>query len=236
MDGFHYYNLFETKGMEYILTIIFFLTLIPFWILLNRKVKRAKQHGSGKISDRELSMPRGVYHSPNHSWMYLLKSGKARIGLSDLLLKITGNIEVRPLIEEGQTIAKGDPMIEISQGEKKIVISSPLTGHVLNLGYETSAEMLADPYGKGWLAEIEPSAWIAETSMYYLADDARRWASFEIVRFRDFLVNSLAKHEPQLQPVALQDGGELKEHIMQELPAEVWNDFQTEFLPQSDQL
>lgn len=42
MEPFSYYNLFETKGMEYIVTIVFFILLIPFWLILNKKpaVKR----------------------------------------------------------------------------------------------------------------------------------------------------------------------------------------------------
>ncbi len=189
MDGFHYYNLVETKGMEYLLTIVFFLTLVPFWLLLNRKVKSTKlsSGANGTITASEIKMPRGVYHSPNHSWMYLQKSGKARIGLSDLLLKMTGKITVAPLKNEGEKVAKGEPLLEVSQGTKKIVISSPISGVLLNLGHESNAEhLLTDPYGSGWIAEIEPSAWIAETSRYYLAKEAGNWARFEIVRFRDF--------------------------------------------------
>lgn len=125
--------------------------------------------------------------------------------------------------------------MEVSQGSKKIIISSPISGVLLNLGHESNAEhLLTDPYGSGWIAEIEPSAWIAETSGYYLAEEAGNWARFEIVRFRDFLVKSLAIHEPQLQPMALQDGGELKEHIMQEMSEEIWFDFQTDFLPKPE--
>ena len=38
MDGFTYHDIFETKGLEYLAIIAFFLLLIPFWIILNRKV------------------------------------------------------------------------------------------------------------------------------------------------------------------------------------------------------
>ncbi|HMM12027.1 MAG TPA: hypothetical protein PKE03_08035 [Bacteroidales bacterium] len=231
MDGFHYYNLFETKGMEYILTIVFFLLLVPFWLLLNTKAKRKHAlNRLGIISASKINLPRGVYHSPNHSWMYLLKSGKARIGLSDLLLKMIGSIEVIPLTNVGEKITKGTPLVEIRQGDKKIILNAPISGIVLGFSHENTADIITDPYGSGWIAEIEPTAWIAETSNYYLADDARHWASLEVIRFRDFLVKSLAKHEPQLQPMALQDGGELKEHIMEEMPQAVWNDFQEEFI------
>jgi glycine cleavage system H lipoate-binding protein len=237
MDGFHYYNLFETKGMEYILTIIFFLTLVPFWLILNRMPKKTKALTgvSRTLTAAGINMPRGVYHSPNYSWMYLLKSGKARVGLSELLLKITGQITVKPLKSEGEKIVKGEPLLEVSQGKKKIIINSPLSGILLTFGQKANhEELLIDPYGSGWVAEIEPIAWISETSRYFLAEDTNNWAKFEIVRFRDFLIKSLATSEPQLHQMALQDGGELKEHIMQELSEEIWTDFETNFLPKHE--
>lgn len=233
MDGFHYYNLFETKGFEYILTIVFFLFLIPFWIMLNKKVKITQQigHALGTLSLKFVTMPRGVYHSPNHSWMHLLRSGKARVGLSDLLLKITGRIRVVPLKAEGEIVKKGEQLLEIRQGEKVMKIAAPLTGEILRYSHADAENLLLDPYGNGWLLEMIPSDWIAETRDYYLADATAGWAEKEIVRFKDFLVNSLSEHEPQLQPATLQDGGELREHILEELPPAIWNDFETKFLP-----
>ena len=37
MDAFSYSNIFETKGIEYIAIIAFFMVLIPFWIILNKR-------------------------------------------------------------------------------------------------------------------------------------------------------------------------------------------------------
>lgn len=42
MDGFTYTNIFETKGIEYLMIIVFMLILIPFWITLNRKTGKKK--------------------------------------------------------------------------------------------------------------------------------------------------------------------------------------------------
>ena len=39
MDGFSYNNIFETKGIEYLVVIAFFALLIPFWITLNKQAK-----------------------------------------------------------------------------------------------------------------------------------------------------------------------------------------------------
>ena len=43
MEGFSYNNIFETKGIEYLAIIAFFVLLIPFWILLNRQAKNKRQ-------------------------------------------------------------------------------------------------------------------------------------------------------------------------------------------------
>ena len=37
MEQFVYHNLFETKGIEYLITIAFFALLVPFWLFLNKK-------------------------------------------------------------------------------------------------------------------------------------------------------------------------------------------------------
>ena len=43
MEQFTYNNIFETKGIEYLLIIGFFLVLIPFWLILNKRVEIARQ-------------------------------------------------------------------------------------------------------------------------------------------------------------------------------------------------
>jgi hypothetical protein len=87
-----------------------------------------------------------------------------------------------------------------------------------------------DPYGKGWIYKIKPSEWIAETNSYYLADEAVAWSKRELERLKDFLVRSMAKYSPETSMVILQDGGELCDKPLSELPDEVWQDFQKSFL------
>ena len=42
MDGFSYNNIFETKGIEYLIIIAFLLMIIPFWIIINREASDKK--------------------------------------------------------------------------------------------------------------------------------------------------------------------------------------------------
>ena len=40
----------------------------------------------------------------------------------------------------------------------------------------------------------------------------------------------MRKYSSEPAMMMLQDGGEIRDHVMSELPEEVWNDFQEEFL------
>jgi glycine cleavage system H protein len=77
MESFSYTNIFETKGIEYIIVIIFLALLIPFWILLNKKVQITRQIKKvlGFLTANVLKIPQGVYHSKNHTWAFLEKNG-----------------------------------------------------------------------------------------------------------------------------------------------------------------
>ena len=96
--------------------------------------------------------------------------------------------------------------------------------------YESSGVIYEDPYGKGWIYKIKPSEWMAETDSYYLADEAIAWSKRELERFKDFMAVSMKKYLPETSMVILQDGGELRDQPLSELPNEVWQDFQKSFL------
>ena len=103
MDGFSYVNIFDTKGIEYIIIIAFLLLIIPFWKLLNRplKVPGGQEKEARPLFSSVLSAPQGIYFSNNHTWAHMLKSGDARIGLGSLLLNLTGGVELKMIREPG---------------------------------------------------------------------------------------------------------------------------------------
>jgi glycine cleavage system H protein len=235
MEEFYYNNIFETKGIEYLVTVAFFLLLVPFWIILNKRAKISQKVNEvlGTLNIKRLKIPSGVYHSPNHMWMFMYKSGMARLGLDELMLRITGQVSVEPMKHAGDNVEKGDLIAIIHQKEKQIKVLSPLSGIIRNFNNELKNEagaMMEDPYGKGWMYEIKPTNWIAETANCVIAEDAVSWTSSELVRFKDFLMASLWKNSANQMAQTLQDGGELREHLMTELPQEVWSDFEIGFL------
>jgi glycine cleavage system H protein len=236
MDGFSYTNIFDTKGIEYLVIISFLLLLIPFWLILNKQVKFKEQIQKilGVLSANILKIPQGIFYNKNHTWTFLEKSGSAKVGLDDLLLHITGNVDIKNLKTRNEEIKKGELLAELDQNGKSLKIYSPISGKILtaNENLKENKQLLnQDPYGKGWIYEIKPSNWVTETSTWYFAEEAQTWMKSELDRYKSFLSMNFRKYSPESESLTiLQDGGELSENSLSELPNEMWQEFQKEFL------
>jgi len=235
MEQFAYSNIFETKGIEYLVIITFLVLLIPFWVLLNKKVKiiKSMHKALGVLSANVLKIPQGIFYCKNHTWTHLETTGAAKVGLDDLLLHITGEVIFKNLKNQGDIIRKGDLLTEIYQNGKGLNIYSPISGKILNTNStlnEKPGMLVTDPFGIGWIYEIKPTNWKSETNSYFLAEDATNWSNKELKRFKDFLASSVKKYSPVPSMLVLQDGGELRDNLLSEMPIEIWQDFQKSFL------
>ncbi len=235
MDGFSYNNIFETKGIEYLIIIAFLILIIPFWMVINKQsgTKAQIKRALGILTAGILRIPQGLFYSRNHTWAHLQKSGNALVGLDDFLLHITGEVRFKNLKVPGNTVQKGEILAEVIQNGKTLKIGSPLSGEIVSnnsLLSENPGILNEDPYGDGWVYTIKPSNWIKETSSCLLADEAVAWSKNELLRFRDFMAESMKKYSPETSMIILQDGGELCDRPLSELPDEVWQDFQKSFL------
>jgi glycine cleavage system H protein len=235
MEGFTYYNIFDTKGTEYLVIIAFLLLLIPFWLALNKRVKVKAQFSKAvdALTTAILKIPQGIFHSKSHTWAFLEKSGIAMVGVDNFLLNITGELRINLLKKPGERIRKGELMAEVDHNNKSLKVFSPISGTIvsINPGLLTNSGLLNnDPYGQGWLYHIKPSLWIEEIPSFLMAEDASDWLSKELLRYKDFLASRLARYAPESSMVVLQDGGELTGNSLSELPDDVWHDFQNEFL------
>ena len=236
MEGFSIVDIYDTKGMEYVFVIAYLLILIVFWKVAQnpqkayRQIREVVQTLSAKI----LKIPQGIYFNRNHTWTHLDKSGAAKVGLDDFIQHVVGNVMITNLKNPGESIKKGELLAAIKQDGKALKVYSPISGMVLetNTGLSENPELInSDPYEQGWIYQIKPSNWVKETQTYYLAEKATEWSKKEFVRFKDFLSGgAMRKFSSEPSMVLLQDGGEIRENVLSELPDEVWEDFQEEFL------
>lgn len=232
MDAFSYTDIFDTKGIEYIVIIGFLLLVIPVWIALSRPIKGAVtlERSTDGLSSRLINLLPGLYFSKQHTWAHLERSGTALMGVDELLLHLTGGVSVEYLKTEGEQVREGEPLINLWQNEKSLQIKSPLTGQVKNLNrdLENNRGLInTDPYGKGWLLKIRPENWQDETAKYFRDKEAENWLENEIRRSKDFFaeVASTKTGEPVLQA-----GGELVDHVLTDMSTEIWGQFQKKFL------
>lgn len=235
MDGFSYTNIFDTKGIEYLIIIGFLILIVPFWKALNKPlmVKEKLREGLGILNAAVLRIPEGLLFNRNHVWTHLEPSGKASLGLDDMLMHITGKVELKNFRNPGERVRKGDLIAEITQDGKQLKITSPVSGEISDVNENIISEpaiLNNDPYQKGWLYKIKPERWKEETGEYYMGGEAKKWAENELLRFKDFIAGSVKKYSPATAEVVLQEGGELVDYPLSGMPAEAWNDFQKAFL------
>jgi glycine cleavage system H protein len=237
MEGYSYINIFDTKGIEYLVIIGFLFLLIPFWWALNKPLKARVTALSPLrvLTANILKIPQGILYSRNHTWAHLEKEGYAHVGLDDLLLHIIGQVSINVFKVPGDKVVKGEQIAEISRVGGSLTIKSPISGEIqgVNTSLREDAGVLnGDPYGKGWMYQIKPERWAEETKACFLANEATLWFKTELLRFKDFMAMSINKYTPETVQVILQEGGELADNPLVGMPTEVWHDFQEYFLDQ----
>jgi len=101
------------------------------------------------------------HYSPAGVWA-LAEGDRIRIGMTDFLQQLNGDVafaEVRP---EGTVLGTGDEVALIETIKTNVGVPSPVGGTVaeVNPAMELSPEAInQDPYGAGWLALIDARDW-----------------------------------------------------------------------------
>lgn len=233
MEGFSYTDIFETKGIEYLIIIGFLFLIIPFWYFLTRPAasEAVVKKAAGVLSVSSLKIPMGIFFSRNHTWAYLESSGMAKTGLDDFLIRVAGPVRVNFLKKEGETVRKGQPVAELVHDGKTLKVLSPLSGSIGEVNpmlNETLAD--GDLIETSWFYRIKPSDWKGETSRFYLAGEAADWFRGEIERFKELMSEYRTEYIPGNAFPVMQDGGELKDTGLKDLPEQAWHTFEKSFL------
>jgi glycine cleavage system H lipoate-binding protein len=178
-------------------------------------------------------VPKGVFFDKTHTWAYMKKDGKVKIGIDDFLQRITGKLTRIEMKNAGTRIKKGEPLLTIIRKGKKLNIMAPISGTITaqNEALVSNSSLInAAPYREGWVYEIDPANWLLEIQFFTMADNYKIWLKDEFLRLRDFLSTAAKAHSPDYALVTLQDGGALTENILADLGPEIWDDFQTKFI------
>ena len=104
------------------------------------------------------------YYSSEGVWAKP-EGARVRIGLSDFLQQRSGDVAFAEVKPAGTAVALGDEIAIIETIKVNVSLASPVQGVVVdvNPAMTTTPEAVnQDPYGAGWLAEIDAPGWEAD--------------------------------------------------------------------------
>jgi glycine cleavage system H protein len=107
------------------------------------------------------NVPDDLKYTAEHEWVRAARGSKtARVGITDYAQEALGDVVYVSLPEVGADAAKGAAVGEIDSTKSVSDIFAPLTGTVSarNEALDAQPELInSDPYGEGWIFEIELS-------------------------------------------------------------------------------
>jgi glycine cleavage system H lipoate-binding protein/ABC-type phosphate transport system substrate-binding protein len=231
----------RTAGWLKLLIAMIAVTLLVSGIVIyqrNRKtvMKADSFKMSPALTTESILAPGGLYFDKTHTWAFMEKDGRVRIGIDDFLQHLTGPLTRIKMKEPGEKVRKGEKIITLIREGKQLEIYAPVSGTIMqqNQALLANSTMVnSSPYADGWIYTIEPVSWAREIQFMFMGSDYREWLTEEFSRLRDFFASSVQSNEMVYEHVVLQDGGEITDNVLAELGPEVWEDFQTKFIDTS---
>ncbi len=212
--------LLATKGNEYIISIIFLLTFILFWRLLSVAPYRPVRESIARVA-RAI---KGILTHPTHTWAQVVQPNLVNVGMDRFTSSVFGTIQEIQVPKEGNRIYQGGQAWRIKRGERELVQASPVSGRVV----EINREFIQNPDllnrknpEKSWILKIEPTNLVREVRNLLSGEMLARWNQ----AVKEQLVSTLV---PTDYPV-LQEGGEIKPDLGDELTPEQWEKVSREF-------
>ncbi len=183
--------------------------------------------------DGSVVFPGGLFFDRSHTWAYMEKSGRVRIGIDDFLQNVTGPVTRVIMKHPGEQIKRGDSFLTLIQKGKRLEIKSPVSGVVeeQNRGLLNDVSLLnSDPYAAGWVLMVKPLNWISELKSYFMGEPYTNWLKTEVARLKEFLTSTLKLQDTKDHALVLQDGGEISGGVLESLGPEMWEEFQDGFI------
>jgi len=103
-------------------------------------------------------IPAELRYTKEHEWIKEISPTKFRIGITDFAQAALGDIVYIQLPKEGASVTANSVCGEVESTKSVSEIYAPITGKVVavNKSLDTAPEVInTDPYGAGWIAEIE---------------------------------------------------------------------------------
>ena len=106
------------------------------------------------------NVPSNLRYTKEHEWVEEISPGRYRVGITDYAQGALGDIVYLQMPKVGEILESGKVCGEVESTKSVSEIYAPLSGTVTDVNSELdgSPETInSDPYGKGWLLELDSS-------------------------------------------------------------------------------
>lgn len=104
-----------------------------------------------------MNIPANLRYTKDHEWV-LITGNTVRVGITDYAQDALGDIVFIQLPDVGTSVGASDGLGEIESTKSVNDVYAPVSGRVVsvNSALVDNPELLnSDPYGNGWICEIE---------------------------------------------------------------------------------
>jgi glycine cleavage system H protein len=105
------------------------------------------------------TFPSDLRYTNDHEWVRV-QNAAWRVGITQFAVDALGDITLVDLPKEGDQVTKGQRFGTVESVKSVSDLYSPVSGRVVavNAALKDSPEDVnAEPYGKGWMIEVEPN-------------------------------------------------------------------------------
>jgi glycine cleavage system H lipoate-binding protein len=163
------------------------------------------------------SLPEALKFHPGHTWAAAETAELIRVGVDDFAAKVAGNVTSIALPRRGQWVRQGQKVISLHRDGHDVDLVSPIEGTVVEVNDAAARDpklLKNDPYGEGWLIEVNSPD--ARTNFKNLLGGtlARRWMDDAAAKLRSFV--------PMTAGAVAQDGGLIVDDVLRQVPDADW--------------
>ncbi|GBD30431.1 Glycine cleavage system H protein [bacterium HR32] len=127
-----------------------------------------------RVGRYELAVDR-LYDPEHHLWVLPVSDTRVRLGFDPLGVEVNGTLAQLVLAPVGTVVRRGEPFGSLEAAKFVGPLVAPVSGRVVAhnpLAVGDPAQVEQDPFGAGWLVELEVTAFPAERA--YLLEGAER--------------------------------------------------------------
>jgi glycine cleavage system H lipoate-binding protein len=222
-------TLYSSKALEYGIAISFLVLFIPFWrFVMTPAAAPARVAVRPRVPVAEsvewFQFARDVGFHPGHAWARFGQGALATVGMDDFARQLIGSQATLELPTPGTSLVQGEPAWSLRNGDRQVAMLSPVDGVVKEVNPAVGASLASlggDPFGTGWLMQVEVRRPAANERTLLSGDAARAWLQHTTDALRMRIAPDMG--------LVMQDGGMPVDGIAQAIDPERWDTIAREF-------